>query len=50
VGYDARPRADRRGHYRLSASQVRAAVDAVQLQLRRAGVRLATVLNGGLRQ
>jgi hypothetical protein len=50
VGYDALPRADRRGHYRLSAGYVREAVDAVQLQLSRAGVRLATVLNRSLRE
>jgi S1/P1 Nuclease len=50
VGYDALPRADERGHYRLSAGYVRDAIDAVQLQLSRAGVRLAMLLNRGLRQ
>jgi hypothetical protein len=50
VGYDALPRAVERGQYRLSAGYVRDAVDAVQLQLSRAGVRLATMLNRGLRQ
>jgi hypothetical protein len=50
VSYDALPPADQRGRYRLSADYVRQAIDAVQLQLSRAGVRLATVLNRGLRQ
>jgi len=50
VSYDALPRADARGHYRLPAAYVRGAVDAVQLQLSRAGVRLAAVLNRDLRQ
>ncbi|MFI4866824.1 MAG: S1/P1 nuclease [Steroidobacterales bacterium] len=50
VSYDALPRADRRGDYRLSAAYVREAVDTVQLQLSRAGVRLAMVLNRSLRQ
>ncbi len=40
-----RSRASARGGYRRSAGYVRDAVNAVQLQLSRAGVRLAAVLN-----
>lgn len=40
------PSAHRR--YRLSSDYVQAAIETVQLQLMRAGVRLATVLNGAL--
>ncbi len=49
VAYDALPAAGARGHYWLSAGYVRGAVDAVQLQLSRAGVRLAAVLNRVMR-
>jgi S1/P1 Nuclease len=49
VAYDALPAPGARGHYRLSAGYVRGAVDAVQLQLSRAGVRLAAVLNRVMR-
>jgi hypothetical protein len=49
LGYDALPAAGERGRYRLSAGYVRDAVNVVQLQLSRAGVRLAAVLNRSLR-
>jgi hypothetical protein len=49
VGYDTLPAPGARGHYRLPAGYVRGAVDAVQLQLSRAGVRLAAVLNRVMR-
>ncbi len=49
VAYGALPAPGDRGRYRLSAGYVRDAVDAVQLQLSRAGVRLAAVLNRALR-
>jgi S1/P1 Nuclease len=49
VSYDALPRAGARGGYRLSAGYVESSVNAVQLQLSRAGVRLASVLNRDLR-
>jgi hypothetical protein len=49
VGYDPLPAPDARGRYRLPAGYVRDAVDAVQLQLSRAGVRLAALLNRALR-
>jgi hypothetical protein len=49
VAYGALPAPGERGRYRLSAAYVRDAVDAVQLQLSRAGVRLAAVLNRALR-
>jgi hypothetical protein len=49
VGYGPLPRPGARGGYRLSAGYVHAAVSAVQLQLQRAGVRLAAVLNRALR-
>jgi hypothetical protein len=50
VSYGALPPADGGGRYRLSAGYVRDAITAVQLQLSRAGVRLAAVLNRDLRQ
>jgi hypothetical protein len=49
VAYDPLPQARARGGYRLSAGYVRDAVNAVQLQLSRAGVRLAAVLNRAMR-
>ncbi len=49
MAYGALPAPGQHGHYRLSASYVRGAVDAVQLQLSRAGVRLAEVLNRVMR-
>jgi len=49
VGYDPLPRASARGGYRQPAGYVRDAVNAVQLQLSRAGVRLAAVLNRAMR-
>jgi hypothetical protein len=48
VAYGPLPPAGARGGYRLSASYVRDAVSAVQLQLCRAGVRLAGLLNRAL--
>jgi hypothetical protein len=45
VGYGGLPAPGEGGRYRLSAGYVRDAVDTVQLQLSRAGVRLAAVLN-----
>lgn len=49
VSYGALPPPGERGRYRLSAEYVRDAVDVVQLQLSRAGVRLAAMLNRALR-
>jgi hypothetical protein len=49
VSYDRLPPPGARGGYRLSADYVQAAVRTVQLQLSRAGVRLAAVLNRALR-
>lgn len=49
LAYDPLPPPGARGSYRLSARYVRDAVSAVQLQLCRAGVRLAGVLNRALR-
>jgi hypothetical protein len=49
LAYDPLPPAGARGTYRLSAGYVRDAVSAVQLQLCRAGVRLAGVLNQALK-
>jgi nuclease S1 len=49
VGYDALPRPTERGGYRLPAAYVDASVNVVQLQLSRAGVRLAALLNRDLR-
>jgi hypothetical protein len=49
LAYGALPAPGERGQYRLSSGYVRDAVDAVQLQLSRAGVRLAAVLNRALR-
>ena len=49
VGYDALPRPAGRGRYRLSQNYVDASLSVVQLQLSRAGVRLAALLNRDLR-
>jgi hypothetical protein len=49
-GYDALPAAQRARSYRLPASYVEDATQAVALQLTRAGVRLAAVLNRSLQE
>jgi hypothetical protein len=48
LGYDALPSPDERGRYRLSERYVEDAVSAARLQLSRAGVRLAVLLNRDL--
>jgi hypothetical protein len=48
LGYDALPPPERPGYYRLPDSYVDAATQAVALQLARAGVRLAVILNRAL--
>jgi len=48
VAYGELPAADSAGRYRLSEPYVRDATAAVRLQLERAGVRLATLLNSAL--
>lgn len=48
VAYGELPKPDATGRYRLSESYVRDATAAVRLQLERAGVRLAAVLNTAL--
>jgi hypothetical protein len=48
LGYDALPSPDERGRYRLSDRYVADAVSAVRLQLSRAGIRLAMLLNRDL--
>jgi hypothetical protein len=49
VSFGRLPPAISTHHYELSASYVQVSVDAVQLQLKRAGLRLAYVLNRDLR-
>ena len=49
TAYGALPKSSSSGSYKLSARYVRAAEAAVALQLQRAGVRLAKVLNTALR-
>lgn len=48
VAYEPLPAPDARGEYRLSAGYVNGAVAAVRMQLSRAGVRLAWLLNRAL--
>ena len=48
LGYDALPSPDERGRYRLPDRYVEQAASAVRLQLSRAGVRLALLLNRDL--
>lgn len=48
TAYGALPKPDSSGVYHLSPTYVKNAVSAVKLQLSRAGVRLATVLNNAL--